>query len=355
MTRRNKSVFFVSDLVIILYGQLTMARPRSARISEIKTKLVARIRDGFHRPGELFLSNRALSDRYGVSYQTAHVLMEELVREGWLERRPSSGTFIAGREEKLVGVQLIFSSRARTPGSFGANLLQRISRAIKDAGLPSVQTFAEGEIRFRARHLPVLWECSHLLERFTNDRRFCLLLHEAPPPGLAASYVDCVRTDDYSGGVCAAEVLVQRLRGTQSLAVVAGPREDRRSSQRVEGFLAVAPNAHVIHSGGWFLEHGRSATPGLLKDHFRGVFCCNDRLAQGVLAEFESRGDQSIPFIVGFDNAPIAEALHLTTIAIPWEQFAQEALALVQNRLRGNFSPGRQIILSLRPHIRLTA
>ena len=332
-----------------------MARPRSARISEIKTKLIARIRDGFHRPGELFLSNRALSDRYGVSYQTAHILMEELVREGWLERRPSSGTYIAGREEKLIGVQLIFSSRARTPGSFGANLLQRMSRALKDAEFPSVQTWAEGKVPFRARHLPVLWECSHLVERFTSERRFCLLLHDAPPPGLAASYVDCVRTDDFSGGVCAAQVLMQRLRDARGLVVLAGPKEDRRSSQRVEGFLKVAPDARVIYSGGWFLEHGRAAASALMSENLRGVFCCNDRLAQGVIAEFETKGVQPMPYVVGFDNAPIAEALHLSTIAIPWEQFAAEAVDLARNRLNGATSPARQIILSLRPHIRLTA
>ncbi len=332
-----------------------MARPRSTRVSEIKTKLIARIRDGFHRPGEPFLSNRALSERYGVSYQTAHVLMEELVREGWLERKPSSGTFIAGREEKLVGVQLIFSSRARTPGSFGANLLQRMARALTSAGITHVQTWAEGEIRFRAKHLPVLWECSHLIERFTNDRRFCLLLHDAPPPGLAASYVDCVRTDDFSGGVCAAQVLIQRLNDSRGLAVLAGPKDDRRSCQRVEGFLKVVPTARVIHSGGWFLEHGHAAAAALAGNDLNGVFCCNDRLAQGMLAELEARGVQAPPHVVGFDNAPIAEALHLSTIAIPWEQFAAEAVDLVRNRLEGDTSPARQIILSLRPHIRLTA
>ncbi len=332
-----------------------MARPRSTRVTDIKAKLIARIRDGFHRPGESFLSNRALSDRYGVSYQTAHVLMEELVQGGWLERKPSSGTFIAGRMEELVGAQLIFSPRARAPGSFGANLLLRMARVLKEASLPCVQGWADDDVRFRAQHLPVLWECPHLLERFVTERRFCLLLHDAPPPGLAASYVDCVRTDDFSGGVCAAQVLLQKLPNARDLAVLAGPKNDRRSSQRVEGFLSVATNARVIHAGGWFLEHGRAAAPALVKKNFRGVFCCNDRLAQGVLTELETSGAQPVPHVVGFDNAPIAEALHLSTIAIPGEQFAAEAVRIVRNRLEGDTSPARQIILSLRPHVRLTA
>jgi DNA-binding LacI/PurR family transcriptional regulator len=103
------------------------------------------------------------------------------------------------------------------------------------------------------------------------------------------------------------------------------------------------------------LEHGRTAASALIKEDFRGVFCCNDRLAQGVLTEYEAQHVRSVPHVVGFDNAPIAEALHLSTIAIPWEQFAAEAVELVRNRLKGDTSSARQIILSLRPHVRLTA
>jgi hypothetical protein len=281
--------------------------------------------------------------------------MEELVQEGWLKRKASSGTFISGSAEKLIGAQLIFSPRAKTPGSFGANLLQRIMRVFRQAGILIVQNWAEGDVRLRPKFLPVLWECRHLLERSSNDRRFCLLLQEAPPPGIFASYVDCVRTDDFSGGVCAAQVLLERLKSSRGFAVLAGPKDDRRSAQRVEGFLAVAPKARVVYSGGWFIEHGQAATPKLLTDDIRGVFCCNDRLAQGLLADLEGRKSYPNPLVVGFDNAPIAEALHLTTIAIPWEQFATEAAELVRFRINGDASPARQIILSLRPHARLTA
>ncbi|MBK8479288.1 MAG: substrate-binding domain-containing protein [Opitutaceae bacterium] len=332
-----------------------MARPRSARVAEIKAKLVARIRDGFHRPGDPFISNRALAERDRISYQTAHRLLEELVGEGWLERRISSGTFIAGRAERIEGVQLIFSRRAQSPGSFGASLLQRLVRSLRDAHIPFVQSLVDTEVRFRARHLPVIWECPGLLERRANERRFCVLLQDSPPPGLGASYIDCVRTDDFSGGVCAAQVLLERPCSPSGLVIVAGPDNDQRSARRVKGFLALVPGARIIHSGGWFVEHGRRAAPQVFEDTVTGVFCCNDRLAQGLLAEFETRGIRPAPSVVGFDNAPIAEALHLTTIAIPWEQFAQETLALVQNRLSGDSSPARQIILSLRPHKRLTA
>jgi len=332
-----------------------MARTRSPRINEIKAKLTARIRDGFHRPGDPFISNRALADRDEISYQTAHRLLEELVAEGWLERRASSGTFIAGKASCPKGVQFVFANRAKSPGSFGASLLHRLMKLTKAAQIPALKMLAGETLRLRPDYLPVFWECGDLVTRMANERRFCILLQDSPPPGLGASYVDCVRTDDYSGGVCAAQVLLKKVPFARRLTVVAGPEQDLRSSRRVNGFRSLVPEARIIQAKGWYLEHGRACAASVLERPVEGVFCCNDRLAQGLLEEFEARGIASPPYVVGYDNAPIAEALHLTTIAIPWDQFAQETLALVRNRLEGDSSPARQIILALRPHIRLTA
>jgi DNA-binding transcriptional regulator YhcF (GntR family) len=331
-----------------------MPRLRSSRIADIKAKLVARIRDGFHRPGDPFLSNRALADRCGVSYQTAHRLLAELVADGWLRRRRASGTFIAGRTERPIAVQLVFHPRAQRPGSFGASLLQRLVRALRAAGVPFVQTSGTQETRLQPHHLPVFWEVPRIVAAFGSERRFALLLHDAPPPGAGASYIDSVRTDDYSGAVCAAQVLVERLGRKARLAVLAGPADDRRSRQRIEGFRRLVPGAVVHEADGWFSEHGERAAADVLAGAPTGVFCGNDRLAEGLLAVCARRGIAP-PAVIGYDNAPIAEALHLSTIAIPWEQLVAEAVKIVQARLAGDPTPARQIILSLRPHIRLTA
>jgi len=331
-----------------------MPRPRSSRIDDIKALLVARLRDGFHRPGDPFLSNRALAERHGVSYQTAHRLLAELVAEGWLARRRASGTFVAGRTERPTAVQLVFHPRAQRPGSFGACLLQRLARELRAAGVPFVQTRDTRDIRLRARHLPVFWEVPALVEAFAAERRFGLLLHDAPPPGAGASFLDAVRPDDYSGGVCAAQTLVGRLGPRARLAMLAGPAADRRSRQRVEGFLHVVPKARVHEADDWFSDDGERAAPAVLAAKPAGVFCANDRLAEGLLAACAGRG-ATPPSVLGYDNAPIAEALHLSTVAIPWEQLVAEAVKLVQARLAGDSSPARQIILSLHPHLRLTA
>jgi DNA-binding LacI/PurR family transcriptional regulator len=79
-----------------------------------------------------------------------------------------------------------------------------------------------------------------------------------------------------------------------------------------------------------------------------GVFCCNDRLAQAVLA-FAADIGLLRPRVVGFDNAPVAERLNLTTIAIPWGEMVAE---IAGRRLAGDASTTRQVIVTPRPIVR---
>ncbi|MEO1237952.1 MAG: substrate-binding domain-containing protein, partial [Planctomycetota bacterium] len=65
------------------------------------------------------------------------------------------------------------------------------------------------------------------------------------------------------------------------------------------------------------------------------VFAGNDRLAEGLVSYCRKRG-RRVPALVGFDDAPIAESLGLTTIAIPWEEIARGVERVVAERLRGS-------------------
>src|SRR5690606_31690307 len=100
-----------------------MARPRSEKVKQVKARLVARIHDGLHRPGDRFMSNRAIAEQFQISYQTADRLVRELCDEGLLVRRAQSGTYLPGERATRVGAQLVFHRRARRMGSFGARLL----------------------------------------------------------------------------------------------------------------------------------------------------------------------------------------------------------------------------------------
>lgn len=315
-----------------------MPRPRSALTQEVKDKLIQRLCHGFYQPGGRFFSNRDLARRFGVSYQTAHRLIDELAAEGWLERRAASGTFVAGQPQLPDGVELVFNARAKRPGSFGARLRRELTTRLEAEGIPWREGGGGG--------FPVLWEAREALDRYAG--RYVLLLNDQPPAGLGASYVDSVSTDDFSGGVCAAQLLAKAGR---RFAVLAGPKNDERSLQRVAGFLSRIPKAKVCWTGSWFYEDARRAAPRLLRSKPDAVFCANDRLAEGVIRHCAEKG-LAPPAVMGFDDAPIAEELNFSTVSIPWPELADAAVGVIRKRLRGDTSTASRQIFTPRPVIR---
>src|SRR5436189_4015559 len=159
-----------------------MPRPRSEKVEEIKSKLITRLREGFYRAGDRFLSNRAVAQKFGVSYQTAHRLVGELCAEKWLERRPASGTYIPGGKTGCKGVQLIFSPRCNRPESFGGRLLEALTTRLERERIPKQITLAEQR---KARpidgYFPVIWECPSAARTCAENGVSALLLNDRPP------------------------------------------------------------------------------------------------------------------------------------------------------------------------------
>ncbi|MGH8019433.1 MAG: substrate-binding domain-containing protein [Opitutaceae bacterium] len=332
-----------------------MARPRSAHVIEVKAALAARLRSGFAAPGGRFLSARAVAQRFAVSYQTAHRLLAELEQEDLLRRKPASGSYLPGRPLALRGVQLVLHARAKRKGSFGARLheLLEAELAARDIAVARSWPKAGGAPAMRADHFPVIWECRRAVEAAVRARRFALCLNERPPPGLGSGYVDAVTTDDFSGGACAAELLKERTDRSKGFVVLGGPEDDARCLQRVAGFRAHAADTRVIHAESWYVEAGIARAQAILDLDPLGIFACNDRLAQAVIEFHRARG-RKLPPLVGFDNAPIAERLRLTTIGIPWSEMVKHAAERIVARLQGSTAAGRLTVLTHEPVVRLT-
>lgn len=324
-----------------------MARPRSEKTLLIKEKLIARLRDGFHPPGQRFFSNRGLAAHFDVSYQTAHRLICELVDEGWLERRPSAGTYVAGPANTWRGVALVFHHRARRQGSFGDRLLKELHRALNHAGIRAKTLWAQDDRTLipDKSWLPVLWECPQTMTALVQAQRFLLVLNDTPPPGLASSFVDSVACDDFSGGAAAAELL-RRIAPPRKLAILAGPKDDHRSRDRVAGFHSVSPKSDTFWSNSWYAESAHPLAKRIAKHNYSGVFCGNDRLAEALVQTGTTAS------IVGFDDAPIAESLNLTTIAIPWKEMAAAAVDIIRQRLNGNTGAAAKRLFAPRPVMR---
>jgi DNA-binding LacI/PurR family transcriptional regulator len=56
--------------------------------------------------------------------------------------------------------------------------------------------------------------------------------------------------------------------------------------------------------------------------------------------------------MIGFDNAPVAETLGLSTIGVPWEEVARVATAVIKRRLEGRADHASAIVLPPVPIMR---
>lgn len=333
-----------------------MARTRSGRVEDVKDTLRAKLHGGAYIPGARFLSARELSAAYAISYQTAHRLLDELCAEGLVERRAASGTYIPGNADGAVTggftqTWLILSGRARRPNSFGARLLGELSVRLGQEGISWQVCWAEniapGELPSSV--FPVLWESPAVLSLCRQEGRRALLLNARPAPGLESTLIDSVSVDDAFGGACAADLLRESENGEigDGFCVVSARTGDPRSDARRQGFLSRAPNAAVVQADGWYTEDGVRVAQDALHHGPRGIFCANDRLAEGILIACERNGVPR-PRIVGFDDAPIATARDLTTLAIPWSELATDAAEIIRRRIAGDVSAARRRIVT--PH-----
>jgi AraC-like DNA-binding protein len=123
------------------------------RVEAVHKALIEKIRSGLLRPGDRFVSARALSQRYEISYQTADRLLSQLAEEGYVVRRAQSGTFLPDAASVLTKPLIAFHSRGQRLGSFGCLLLQHLRRALAGlTGLPPLQ-FVKRERIVKAQQL----------------------------------------------------------------------------------------------------------------------------------------------------------------------------------------------------------
>lgn len=327
-----------------------MPARRTGKIAEVKQRLIDRLRHGFYRPGDRFLSNRATAELFGISYQTAHRLIAELCRDGHLLRRPQSGTYVPGGEPQSAGVHVLFHKRAANEWSFGSKMLSLLVRKLEAERINAQVDLLGDGVTLADDRLPIIWELPGVTAECVRRECHAILINNRPASGLESLYIDSVSTDDYSGGACAAQLLRERTGKQRGFAVVAGPVEDRRSILRTQGFTSVV-QAATVRAGDWFFEQGYKAAEQAVTKGKSGIFCVNDQLASGVVEWCQTHGRRCPP-IVGFDDAPIAERLNLTTIGLPWDELVDGVVRCAKRRLAGDRAASSHQLFQPRPVIR---
>jgi DNA-binding transcriptional regulator YhcF (GntR family) len=328
-----------------------MGRRPAGEIDRVRGTLRTMVSDELRRAGQRFGSARYISQRFKVSYQTAHRLLVELERDGLIIRRAGSGSYIAGQKKSLRSALLIFASRAKRPGSFGDLLLRQLITKLEAVALPFEVVL--GSVPRKHIHddvYPVLWDSPRLMQDLSAHYRFSLVLHDKPPAGIGSLFTDSISVDDFNGGITAGQILSRY--APRRPAVIGGPHSDLRSQNRIEGFRQVFPFAPVIAAGTWFLQTATknifSPLSSLRPDC---LFCCSDRLAEATLVCYQKLKVPP-PTVIGFDNAPVAETLGLSTIGIPWEEVARAATTVIKKRLDGRTDHASAIVLPPVPVMR---
>lgn len=329
-----------------------MGRKPTTEIQAIRDTLRAMVGDGFHQPGQRFVSARYVSLRFGVSYQTAHLLLKELEHDGFLTRRIGSGTFISGEKVRYRRALILFAQRASREGSFGDFLFRQLVAALEQQRIDFAASLKEANDRdISERDFPVIWERSELVHSLARKQRRCLVLHDLPPPGIASLFVDAVSVDNFSGGMSAGQILARF--SPKQPVVITGPLTDVRSALRTKGFQHIFPGARLIELSSWFSESAQqNILPKVRRWKFDSLFCCSDRLAQATIGCYALL-KRPTPPLISFDNTPLAEQLRVSAIGIPWERLCKEAANIVRLRLAGHEEAASCQILPPQPVLRV--
>lgn len=144
-------------------------------------RLRSAIRDGSFAPGQQFLTERQIGERFGISRATANKALAGLVSEGLLEFRKGVGTFVrAGVLDYDLRSLVSFTEKARAAGMAPATevrTFRTISGGELDEPIREALRLDAGESviyieRLRlADTVPVILESRYLRERYCPDLR----------------------------------------------------------------------------------------------------------------------------------------------------------------------------------------
>ena len=156
--------------------------------------------------------------------------------------------------------------------------------------------------------------------------------------GATGNYDGFVQSDNYHGGVLAAEFIDKQLAsrsGVQEVALIALNPTTSVNKPRTDGFtdtIAKNPNIKVVAniSGGQTLEGGFKAAQAILAAHPKvsAIYTLNDSMAAGAQQAIQQAGGNgmSAPILVGFNGDQVAldllkkKAIAADVVQSPYKQ-----------------------------------
>lgn len=161
-------------------------------------------------------------------------------------------------------------------------------------------------------------------------------------PGELTSHSN-IRIDNRAG----VRAVVEHLRslGRQRIAYLGGPADNIDAQERAAAFDECCGSDAVRLAGDFSVEAGRGAVAQLLEtaQDIDALFAANDMMALGAMQALEAAG-RRVPgdiAVGGFDDIPLADFLHLTTVRVRIAELGARALGLLVDELE---EPARALV-----------
>jgi LacI family transcriptional regulator len=173
---------------------------------------------------------------------------------------------------------------------------------------------------------------------------------------------DSVTAENFAGGYLAGKHLLQH--GHRNIAIVRGPANVVTATDRLRGFLKALEEQNIsvspeyVQAGAFDQENGYLCTMRLLRmvPQPTAIFTTSDLMAVGALLAIKAsklRCPQNVS-LVSFDGLYFTEFTEpaLTSIVQPSYQLGHAAARLLIERIEGDTSPPRHIVLKTELRIR---
>jgi ribose transport system substrate-binding protein len=165
--------------------------------------------------------------------------------------------------------------------------------------------------------------------------------------------VPFVGPDNRSGAVKVGEVLAQRLKPGDEVAIIEGIPTAFNGRQRRLGFEDSMNSAGMKlvgeQAGNWEMDKANNVAAAMLSEHpnLKAILCANDNMALGAVAAIQTAGKTGQIRVVGFDNIAairplLAEGRVIATADQHADQLAVFGIEAALKILNGEASPADQ-------------
>lgn len=334
------------------------------RYKEIKNMLLQEIAS--FSPGERLPSRPALCKKLDTTRATLDKAIRELAKEGYLSSKNGSGTYLVGLQgnhtplSKNWGIIVPNVMDAVYPG-----LVRGAENVAQKYGINTILCNSDNDPDKQEQYIKRL-----LLSGVTgiiivpivsnsireNFKLYNQLADTKTPIVFCNRSVDginvpVVTSNDFYGGYIATKHLIEN--GYRRIAYIAGPKY-KTSIERCQGYISalIENGIEVERSRIVFAKEnteksnfGYEGLDVLLeqKNEINGIFCFNDRIAQGCYRSIQERGLRISEDIglIAYDNTDICDILEpkLTSVSYKNLEIGEKAAELLWKMNRNEYTP----------------